>query len=136
MIAQAKARYFRISPTKVRPVLDLIRGKDVNSSLAILTHVNKGSTHLVRKVLNSAISNAKQKGLMEDQLFISKITADQGPMWKRFRAAAFGRATAILKRTTHLRIELDLLKSSALPAPAIGHFRPGAGQAQGRKLRE
>ena len=108
MIAQAKGRYIRMSATKVRQVIDLIRGKDVLSSLAILTHVNKGSTRSIAKILNSAISNAKQKGLNEDQLFISRITADNGPMWKRFRAASFGRATSILKRTTHLTIELDL----------------------------
>ena len=63
---------------------------------------------MISKVLNSAVDNAKQKGLMEDQLFISRIVADQGPSWKRFRAASFGRATPILKKTTHLTIELDL----------------------------
>ncbi|MCK5580601.1 MAG: 50S ribosomal protein L22 [Candidatus Omnitrophica bacterium] len=109
MIAQAKGRYIRVSPTKMRLVIDLIRGKDVASSLAILTHVNKGSTPTITKVLNSAISNAKQKGLDETQLYVSKITADQGPSWKRFRAAPFGRATRILKKTTHLTIELDLI---------------------------
>jgi large subunit ribosomal protein L22 len=109
MIAQAKARYMRVSPTKVRKVIDLIRGKDVNTSVAILTHVNKSSTEMISKVLNSAISNAKQKGLSEDQLFVSKIHADQGTSWKRYRSAAFGRATGILKRTTHLTIELDLI---------------------------
>src|SRR3989338_4963896 len=109
MIATAQGRYLREAPMKVRQVIDLIRGKDVVSSLAILTHVNKGSTSAVKKILNSAISNAKQKGLSEDQLFISKIVADQGPMWKRFRAAAFGRATPILKRTVHIKIELDVI---------------------------
>jgi len=64
---------------------------------------------MITKILNSAISNAKQKGLAENQLYISKITADQGPMWKRFRAASMGRATPVLKRTTHITIELDLL---------------------------
>ena len=108
MIAQAKARYMRVSPTKVRLVIDLIRGKDVLTSQAILTHVNKGSRKLVGKVLDSAVSNAKQKGLMEDQLFISRIVADQGPSWKRFRAATFGRAAPVAKKTTHLTIELDL----------------------------
>ncbi|MBP9854529.1 MAG: 50S ribosomal protein L22 [Candidatus Omnitrophica bacterium] len=109
MISQAKGRYCRVSPTKLRLVLNLIRGKKVLPSLAILTHVNKGQTKMITKVLNSAISNAKQKGLSEDQLFISKITADQGPSWKRFRAASFGRASGILKRTSHLTIELDLI---------------------------
>ena len=109
MIAQAKARYMRVSPVKVRQVIDLIRGKDVNTSMAILTHVHKGSKGMITKVLNSAISNAKQKGLSEDQLFVSKIRADQGPSWRRYRPSAFGRATGILKRTTHLTIELDLI---------------------------
>ncbi|MFP4472307.1 MAG: 50S ribosomal protein L22 [Candidatus Omnitrophota bacterium] len=108
MIAQAKARYVRVSPTKVRPVIDLIRGKGVSTSLAILSQTRKGCTPLITKVLNSAVSNARQKGLDEDQLVISKIRADQGPSWKRFRAAPFGRATGIIKRTTHLTIELDL----------------------------
>jgi large subunit ribosomal protein L22 len=108
MIAQAKAKFLRASPKKVRQVIDLIRGKDVVSSLAILTHVQKGPKSLISKVLNSAISNAKQKGLNEEQLFVSRIVADEGPSWKRFRAAAFGRASPILKRTTHLIVELDL----------------------------
>ena len=109
MIAQAKGRHMRVSPVKIRQIIDLIRGKGVNTSLAILMHANKGSTKLVSKVLDSAVSNAKQKGLSEDQLFISKIHADQGPSWKRFRSAAFGRATGIQKKTTHLTIELDLV---------------------------
>ena len=108
MIAHAKGRFIRIAPMKVRQVIDLIKGKDVGSSLTVLSHTNKGASGLISRVLNSAVSNAKQKGLMEDQLFISKITADQGPSWKRYRAAGFGRASSILRRTTHLTIELDL----------------------------
>lgn len=109
MIAQAKGRYVRVAPRKMRQVIDLIRGKDVVSSLAVLAQVNKGSSETISKVLNSAVSNAKLKGLNEAQLYISKITANEGPTWKRFRAASFGRATPILKRTTHLTIELDLI---------------------------
>lgn len=109
MIAKAKGNYFRLKPMKVRQVIDMIRGKDVPSSLATLAHLEKGATGMVSKVLNSAVSNAKLKGLTEEQLFISKITADQGPMWKRYRAASMGRATPILKRTTHITIELDLI---------------------------
>ena len=108
MIAHAKGRFIRIAPMKVRQVIDLIKGKDVASSLTVLAHTNKGASGSISRVLNSALSNAKQKGLTEDQLFISKITADCGPSWKRYRAAAFGRASSILKRTTHLTIELDL----------------------------
>lgn len=109
MIAKAKVRFVRVSPTKVRQVIELIRGKDVSKALAVLPHVNKGATAFVKKTLNSAISNAKQKGLNDNQLYISKITADQGPSLKRFRAEAFGRASQILKKTTHLTIELDLI---------------------------
>ena len=109
MIAQAKARYMRVSPVKVRQIIDLIRGKGVSTSLAILTHANRGSTGMITQVLDSAISNAKQKGLSEDQLFISRVHADQGPSWRRYRSAAFGRATPISKKTTHLTIELDLV---------------------------
>lgn len=109
MISKAKVRFLRVSPTKVRPLINLIRGKNVLDSVAILSHMNKGSTKAVQKVLNSALSNAKQKGLTEDQLYVSRITADPGPSMKRWRAAAFGRATGILKRTCHLTIELDLI---------------------------
>ena len=109
MIAKAQAKYLRQSSMKMRQVIDVLRGKDILTCHALLAQINKGSVDAVKKVLDSAVSNAKQKGLTEDQLFISKITADGATSWKRFRAAAFGRATPILKRTTHLTIELDLL---------------------------
>ena len=93
---------------KVRQVIDVIRGKDIQTSQALLAQINKGSTSLVKKVLDSAVSNAKQKGLAEEQLYVSRVTANGAGAWKRFRAASFGRATPILRRTTHLTIELDL----------------------------
>ncbi|MFA5060408.1 MAG: 50S ribosomal protein L22 [Candidatus Omnitrophota bacterium] len=108
MIAQAKAKFIRLSPLKVKQVIDLVRGKDVVPSLVLLEHTPKRPAETIKKLLNSALSNAKQKGLSEDQLFISKIVADKGPMWKRSKAAAFGRGSPILKRTTHLVIELDV----------------------------
>ena len=108
MITQAKGKHLRVSPMKIRRIIDLIRGKDVSTSLAVLSHLGQNTSKIIYKVLSSAVNNAKQKGLSEDQLYISKIIADQGPSWKRFRAATFGRATSILKRTTHLTIELEL----------------------------
>ena len=108
MIAQAQSTYMRVSPSKVRLVIDLIRGKNIPVSRAILLQANRGPVKAIQKVLESAVNNAKQKGLSEEQLFVSKIIADSGPHWKRFRAAAFGRASEILKRTTHLTIELDV----------------------------
>ncbi len=108
MIASAKGKFVRLAPMKVKQVIDLIRGRDINNSLTVLAHTHKRPTEAITKILNSAVSNAKQKGFTEDQLFISRIVAEKGPMWKRFRAAAFGRASSILKRTTHIVIELDL----------------------------
>ena len=108
MIAKAKGRYLRVSPTKVRLILDLIRGKKVPVAQSILAHLNKPTKEKIVKVFESAVANAKLKGVAEDQLFVSRVVADQGPVWKRFRAATFGRATEILKKTTHITVELDL----------------------------
>lgn len=108
MIAQAKGRYLRVSPTKIRQILDLLRGKDVPAALGILAHLNKPTKEKIVKVFESAVANAKLKGLSENQLVVSKITADQGPVWKRFRAASFGRASEVLKKTSHITVELDL----------------------------
>jgi large subunit ribosomal protein L22 len=108
MIAKAENRFLRISSRKVREVIDLIRGEDVTSALSILSHINKRPKYYVEKTLRSAVANAKVKGIKEDDLYISRITADEAARWKRYRAVAFGRATMILKRTTHLKIELDL----------------------------
>ncbi len=108
MIAIAHGKYLRVSSMKMRQVCDAIRGKDVPTSLALLAHINKGASGLVKKVLDSAVSNAKQKGLSENQLFIKAIRANHAGAWKRFRAASFGRATPILRRSTHLTVELDV----------------------------
>ena len=112
MIAQARGKFLRVSSMKMRQVIDAIRGKDIATSQVLLQQIHKGSCSVIKKVLDSAVSNAKQKGVNEEQLFISKITANHGGAWKRFRAASFGRATPILRRTTHLTVELDL-KTSA-----------------------
>jgi large subunit ribosomal protein L22 len=108
MIVKAQGKFLRISPNKVRQVIALIRGKGVGEAEAVLLHINKRPKEHLIKILRSAIANAKQKGFKPEQLYISKIICSNGPMWKRFRAAAFGRATEIKKRTSHIRIELDL----------------------------
>ena len=108
MIVKAEGKFLRISPTKVRQVMDLIRNKDATEAVAILTHLNKRPKEYLIKILRSAIANAKVKGFTPAQLYISKISCDVGPSWKRFKAAAFGRAAPILKRTSHIRIELDI----------------------------
>ena len=108
MIAKAEGKFLRISPTKVRQVMDLIRLKDVTVAQNILTTLNKRPKEYLLKILKSAVANAKVKGFNTDQLYVSKIVCNPGPTWKRFKAAAFGRATPILRRTSHIRIELDL----------------------------
>jgi large subunit ribosomal protein L22 len=108
MIVKAEAKFLRVSPTKVRQVIDLIRRKDVLEAEGILANLNKRPKEFLVKVLKSAVANAKVKGFNPGQLYISRIICDGGPIWKRFRAAAFGRAAPIKKRTSHIKIELDL----------------------------
>jgi large subunit ribosomal protein L22 len=108
MIAKAEGKFLRISPVKVRQVMELIRNKDVLEAQAILSSLNKRPKEYLSKILQSAIANAKVKGFKPEQLYVSKAICDAGPSWKRFKAAAFGRATPILKRTAHIRIEMDL----------------------------
>jgi large subunit ribosomal protein L22 len=108
MIAKAEAKFLRISPTKVKQVIDLIRHKDALTAQSILLAINKRPKEYLVKILKSAIASAKVKGFNPGQLYISKIICNKGPIWKRFKAAAFGRAAPILRRTSHIRIELDL----------------------------
>ena len=107
MIARAEAKYIRISPTKVRPVIELIKRNTAAGALIKLELINKRGAHYLGKVLKSAIANAKNKGYQESKLFISKVVANPGPALKRYRAASFGRASPIKKRTSHILIELD-----------------------------
>jgi len=108
MIAKAEGKFLRLSPSKVRLVMDLIRGKDALQAEAILRTVDKRPKEYLIKILRGAIANAKVKGFSADKLYVSKILANPGPVWKRFKAAAFGRAASIRRRTVHIKVELDL----------------------------
>jgi len=108
MIVKAIGKFIRVSPIKTRQVIDLIRGKDVLAAQKTLSFLEKKPKTSVKKILDSAIANAKVKGFKPEQLYISKIVCDQAVSWKRFRAAAFGRATMIRKKTSHVRVELDI----------------------------
>ena len=88
--------------------MDLIRGQDAKAAQSLLTNINKRPKEYLLKILKSAIANAKVKGFNIEQLYVSKAICNVGPSWKRFKAAAFCRAQPILKRTAHIRIELDL----------------------------
>lgn len=92
----------------MRQVIALISGKGVKEAEAILFHVNKRPKEYLSKILKSAVANAKVKGFKPEQLYISRAICNNGPVWKRFRPAAFGRATEIRKRTSHIKIELDI----------------------------
>ena len=107
-------RYARISPTKVRLVLDVIRGKSANEAARILKFVAKRSSPMIKKVLDSAINNADQKGVSNlNDLYIVEAKADGGPMGKRFRPGPMGRAMRIRKRTSHIKLVLEERKSEA-----------------------
>jgi len=103
----AIARNIRISPTKVRCVLDVIRGKGYDEAVGILNSLNKSSCAPVLKVVNSAAANAEHNmGLNKDNLFVAECFADQGPTLKRMMARAKGRGNRILKRTSHITVIL------------------------------
>ncbi|MBR3305322.1 MAG: 50S ribosomal protein L22 [Christensenellaceae bacterium] len=105
---RAVAKYIRISSTKVRLVLDQIRGKNVNEAKAILMNTPKSASEPVLKLLNSAVANAENNlDMNRDDLFIAETYADEGPTLKRIRPRAQGRAFRIRKRSSHITIILD-----------------------------
>lgn len=110
MISKAKFRYIRISPRKANEVIKLIRGKNVGFALSLLSSLNKKASIYLIKLINSALSNARNSGVDTtnlDNIYISKLIVNPGPVLKRYREASFGRAMIIRKRTAHLEIELD-----------------------------
>jgi large subunit ribosomal protein L22 len=120
MIAKATARFIRVSPKKVRLVADLVRGKSYIDAADILASVNKQAKVYVNEVVKSAVSNAKRKDdkLNEESLFISRINVDGGPFLTRYRAASMGRASIIRHRTSHICVELDILKDKQAGKPS------------------
>ncbi|MFZ3129989.1 MAG: 50S ribosomal protein L22 [Desulfosporosinus sp.] len=105
MQAKAVAKYVRISPRKVRQVVNLIRGKKISDAFAILQFTPNGSTDDVAKVLKSAVANAGHNyDLHVDDLIITEICVDQGPTLKRIKPRAMGRADQIRKRTSHITV--------------------------------
>ncbi|OAT81149.1 50S ribosomal protein L22 [Desulfotomaculum copahuensis] len=105
MEARAMAKYIRISPRKVRQVVDLIRGKDVSQALAILKFSPQRASVPVAKVVKSAAANAEHNFEMNrDDLYVAAAYVDQGPTLKRFQARAMGRADVLRKRTSHITV--------------------------------
>ena len=104
--AKCKMKFIRQSPYKVRFVLDAVRGKKIDHALDFLEFSNKKASKFISKALNSALSNYAQKNDSFDSglLYVKEAYVDEGPKIKRFRPAAMGRATRILKRTSHLTV--------------------------------
>ena len=122
MIARAVEKYIRMSPRKVRYVMEPLRNQTVAQALSTLAAMNRRAAGPVAKAIASAFANARQAdpALSEDQTVIRRLFADGGPMWKRHRAAAFGRAVMIQKRTSHITVELDRIdRQPSGSAPAV-----------------
>jgi large subunit ribosomal protein L22 len=117
MEARAVAKYVRMSSSKLKPVTDLVRGKDLAEALTILKFTPGKGSELVEKVVQSAAANAENNHEMNtDALYVAEISANQGPTMKRWRPGAQGRAGMILKRTSHINVvlkERENFKSAA-----------------------
>jgi len=105
MQTQAKLRFAHLSAQKGRLVADQIRGLPVEQALNVLAFSKKKGADMIKKVLDSAIANAENnEGADIDELKVAAICVDEGPTMKRIRARAKGRATRILKRTSHITV--------------------------------
>ncbi len=108
METRAVAKYIRISPQKARLVADTIRGMNAGQAVDTLRFMPKKGARIIKKVLESALANADQNSSVDvDALYVKEIFIDGGPMLKRFSPRAMGRATRILKRTSHITVVVD-----------------------------
>ena len=104
---KAVAKYVRMSPQKVKLVVDMVRGKRVSDALASLKFSTKSAARPVFKAIASAAASAEESyGLSRDELYVTAICADEGPTYKRMRFGARGRVKPILKRSTHITVVL------------------------------
>ena len=106
----ASARHVRITPRKARMVIDLVREKPILEALDILQFTQKRAAPLISKVIESALRNVEESDELDwelDDLYIAEAYVNEGPTLKRFKPRAMGRATTILKRTSHINIELE-----------------------------
>ena len=116
--ARATARYVRMTPMKVRRVVDLIRGMEAREALSVLQFAPQAASEPVAKVLASAVANAEHNHQLDpESLIVSVAYVDEGPTLKRFRPRAQGRAFRINKRTSHITIEVESV-AAARPEPA------------------
>ncbi len=108
MEAKAKTRFVRISPQKARLLADLIRGRGVAEALAVLDFTPKKAARIVAKTLRSAVANAENNLSVDvDRLYVKRAAVDCGPTLKRSLPRAHGRATPLLKRSSHVTVVVD-----------------------------
>jgi large subunit ribosomal protein L22 len=108
MESKASARFSKIAPRKARMIADLVRGRDAAEAIQLLQFTNKSGAPVIKKILESAVANARQSGVDVDTLYVSKATVDKGPnrFFRRWRPRAMGRATRVTKGISHIVIEL------------------------------
>lgn len=107
----AKVKYVRIAPSKVRVVIDSVRGKSVNEAIAMLEATPKAASEVVAKLIRSATANAEHnQDLARADLYVAEIFADGGPILKRMQPVSKGRGYRINKRTSHITVILDTMK--------------------------
>ena len=107
MEAKAIAKYVRMSPSKLKPIADLVRGKNLEEALTILKFTPGKGSEIFEKVVLSAAANAENNfDMNRDELYVAEIYANQGPTMKRWRAGARGSASKILKRSSHVGVTL------------------------------
>ena len=105
MEAKASMKYVRTSPRKMRRVVDMVRGQHVEEARRILRFSPLGASKEVGKLLDSAVANAEQNpGIVAQNLVVDRIFVDEGPTLRRFRPRAYGRATRVRKRTSHVTV--------------------------------
>jgi large subunit ribosomal protein L22 len=108
MEVKASLNYARVGAQKARLVADIVRGKGVNEAVKTLTFLNKKSAGVIKKLIESAVANAEYKKVMDiDNLYVKAIWVDQGPVLKRFRPRAQGRAFGVRKKTSHINVVLE-----------------------------
>ena len=108
MEVKASLSYARVGAQKARLVADLVRGKNVGEAIKTLTFLNKKTALMLKKIIESAVANAEHKKVIDvDNLYVKTVWVDAGPVFKRFRPRAQGRAFGIRKKTSHINVILD-----------------------------
>ena len=109
MAFRSSHRYARISPRKARLLMDLIRGRDVDDALTLLRFAKQRASGMVEKVIRSAVANANEQETapIRNTLFVAEARVDPGPIIKRFQPKDRGKAYPIMKRTSHLVVQVD-----------------------------